>query len=299
MAPPKKTKAPPPAPMTVAWPADQIERRKIGKIRAFKNNPRTHSESQVHQIAASMLQFGWTIPVLVDETDGLIAGHGRLLAAALLVKGTLPIGKDDRGNIIQADPMPEYGDVPCLVARGWSEAQKRAYVIADNQLTLLGGWDNELLKLEFEGLAALGFDTSITGFSLADIAALNALDDGTRTEEEEALDEITGKSDGSLLALVDIAISEPRHKVEHGEIWKVGPHLLFCNSVMTEWSAWASSLDDENVIFAPYPGPFVPLGEKADEHKLIMVQPDRYIAGHLLDRYEDIKGKGLVKKVNP
>lgn len=98
-----------------------------------------------------MSEFGWTNPVLLDEQDGIIAGHGRVLAAKSL----------------------GYADAPCMVARGWSEAQKRAYVIADNKLALDAGWDDGLLKIEFGELAALNFNLELTGFSLGEIAAID------------------------------------------------------------------------------------------------------------------------------
>ena len=95
------------------------------------------------QIDASIREWGWTTPVLVDEDSTIIAGHGRVLAAQ-----TLGIGR-----------------VPVMVARGWSEAQKRAYVIADNKLALNAGWDEDLLDVEIAGLKDLGFDLDLVGFS--------------------------------------------------------------------------------------------------------------------------------------
>jgi hypothetical protein len=108
------------------WPAFQVERRKAADLKPYKNNARTHSKEQVAQIAASIREFGFTNPVLVDEADGVIAGHGRLEAAASL-------------GVVE---------VPVIVARGWSQAQKRAYVLADNQLALNAGWDENLLSSE-------------------------------------------------------------------------------------------------------------------------------------------------------
>jgi ParB-like chromosome segregation protein Spo0J len=104
-------------------------------------NARTHSAAQVDQIAASIREWGWTNPVLVDEAGSIIAGHGRVLAARKL-------------RIV---------DVPVMVAAGWTEVQKRAYTIADNKLTLNGGWDEELLGLELEELEVLGFDLDLIG----------------------------------------------------------------------------------------------------------------------------------------
>jgi ParB-like chromosome segregation protein Spo0J len=106
------------------WPADKVERRPLASLIPSARNARTHSDAQVAQIAASIREWGWTMPILVDEAGTIIAGHGRLLAAARL-------GLDQ---------------VPVMVARGWTEAQKRAYLIADNKLGLNAGWNEELLR---------------------------------------------------------------------------------------------------------------------------------------------------------
>ena len=123
------------------WPAFQVERRKVADLKPYKNNARTHSPEQVAQIAASIKEWGWTQPVLVDEADGVLAGHGRLEAAASL----------------------GIAEVPVIVASGWSEAQKRAYVLADNQLALNAGWDENLLRVEIGALGDLNFDLGLGG----------------------------------------------------------------------------------------------------------------------------------------
>ncbi len=132
------------------WPADHVERHPLSSLIPYARNARTHTDEQVAQIAASIREWGWTIPILIDDDGGIIAGHCRVLAAQRL-------GIDN---------------VPVMVAAGWSEAQKRAYVIADNKLTLNSGWDNDLLRIELDGLNELGFDLEITGFALGEIADL-------------------------------------------------------------------------------------------------------------------------------
>ena len=131
-------------------PADKVEKWKISKLIPYARNARTHSDEQIGQIAASIKEWGWTTPVLVDEQGGIIAGHGRTLAAQKL------------GMI----------EVPVMVAKGWSEAKKRAYVLADNKLALNAGWDNEMLALELSEIKDLGFDLDLTGFSTGEIAGL-------------------------------------------------------------------------------------------------------------------------------
>ncbi|MEM5373185.1 ParB/Srx family N-terminal domain-containing protein [Paraburkholderia azotifigens] len=133
-----------------AWPADQVERWPLARVRPDPRNPRTHSAAQIGQIAASMQEFGWTIPLLVDESGALIAGHGRIEAARLL----------------------ELPDAPVMVARGWSEAQIRAYRIADNKLALNAGWDASILSDELAALGSEGFAIDLLGFSNEDMARL-------------------------------------------------------------------------------------------------------------------------------
>src|SRR5215207_7067962 len=134
------------------WPADQVERRPVAALVPYARNARTHTDEQVAQIAASIREWGWTNPVLVSEDGTIIAGHGRVLAAQKL----------------------RIADVPVMVATGWTEAQKRAYTLADNKLTLNGGWDQELLGLEIGELEVLGFDLNLIGFSDDERAALAA-----------------------------------------------------------------------------------------------------------------------------
>ena len=124
------------------WPADHVERRPIGELLAYPQNPMQHSEEQIGQIAASMREFGWTMPCLVDEKGMLIAGHGRLRAAQQL----------------------GLTEVPVMTATGWTEAQKRAYRIADNQLPRLAEWDETMLRVELTDLKMADYPIELLGF---------------------------------------------------------------------------------------------------------------------------------------
>jgi ParB-like chromosome segregation protein Spo0J len=124
-----------------SWPADKVERWPIERLVPYARNARTHTPDQVDQIAASINEWGWTNPVLVGEDNTLIAGHGRVLAARKL----------------------RIAEVPVMVATGWTEAQKKAYAIADNKLALNAGWDEALLGLEIGELEGLGFDIGLLG----------------------------------------------------------------------------------------------------------------------------------------
>ena len=125
------------------WPADRVERKALRGLVPYARNARTHSEAQVAQIAGSIREWGFTMPILVDEAGSIIAGHGRVLAAERL----------------------GLGEVPVITARGWSEAQKQAYRIADNKLPMNAGWDDALLRIEVADLAGMGFDLPLLGFS--------------------------------------------------------------------------------------------------------------------------------------
>ena len=115
---------------TADWPASKIRMRKVSTLTPYARNSKTHPKSQIEKVARSIEEFGWTVPVLIAEDGGIIAGHCRILAAELL----------------------EIKTVPVMVATGWTDAQRRAYVIADNRLALDGGWDEDLLKLELKEL---------------------------------------------------------------------------------------------------------------------------------------------------
>jgi len=167
----------------------QIERVAIAALIPYARNSRTHSDAQVAQIAASIREFGFTNPVLLDEANGIIAGHGRVLAARKL----------------------GMQDVPAIRLAHLTEAQKRAYVIADNKLALNAGWDEELLRLELKDLQDLNFDVALTGFS---------------TEELDALMAPTG-TEG--LTDPDAVPEAPEHPVSvPGDVWLLGRHRLAC-----------------------------------------------------------------------
>jgi len=175
--------------MSAKWPADRVERRKVSALTPYARNSRTHSDAQVAQIAASIKEWGFTTPVLIEPDGGIIAGHGRVMAAQRL-------GLDE---------------VPVVIAEGWTEAQKRAYVIADNKLALNAGWDDQLLKIELDELAGLDFDLTLTGFDLDEIAAL----------EPEVLTE--GLTDEDAVPEV------PAQPVTvEGDVWVMGRHRLMC-----------------------------------------------------------------------
>lgn len=141
------------------WPADSRESWELERLTPYAQNARMHTDDQIERIVNSMSEWGFTIPVLVDEAGTIIAGHGRVRAAKILV---------ERGE-------EKFSRVPVMIARGWSEAQRRAYVIADNQLALASSWDMRLLALELEEVTQLGISVDLLGFSDADLASIEAV----------------------------------------------------------------------------------------------------------------------------
>jgi ParB family chromosome partitioning protein len=129
----------------------QVTYKAIHTLTPYENNSRTHSEDQIKQIVASVREFGFTNPILIDENQCIIAGHGRLLAAELL-------GIDE---------------VPTITLEGLSETQKAAYVIADNKLALNAGWNMELLGIEIEKLKGMDFNIELLGFELEELQILD------------------------------------------------------------------------------------------------------------------------------
>ncbi len=168
------------------WPADKVERRPIASLIPYARNARTHSDEQVAQIAASMKEWGWTSPVLVDEEGMIIAGHGRIMAARKL----------------------GFNEIPVMVATGWTDAQKRAYVLADNQLAMNAGWDKDLLTNELVELQGLDFDLSLIGFG--DLDALLA----EKTEGLTDPDEVPEAPANPVTVL--------------GDVWVLGRHRIIC-----------------------------------------------------------------------
>ena len=167
----------------------KITQKKVTELIPYVNNSRTHSDEQVAQIAASIKEFGWTNPILIDGDNGIIAGHGRLLAARKL----------------------GHKEVPTIELKDFTEIQKKAYIIADNRLALNAGWDNEMLTIELNDLLADGFALDILGFDPKEIAALL---------DPEVVEGLTDED-----AVPDVP-EEPKTRL--GDIYLLGNHRLMC-----------------------------------------------------------------------
>nr|DAR48105.1 MAG TPA: adenine specific DNA methyltransferase [Caudoviricetes sp.] len=169
----------------------------LEKLVPYINNARTHSPEQIKKLKSSLREFGFINPVIIDRDYGVIAGHGRILAA-------------------KEENMKE---VPCVFADHLNEAQKKAYIIADNRMAMDAGWDEELLRIEIESLQAESFDIGLTGFDEKEIADL--FSDRKEAEIEE--------DDFDLTKALEKAAF-----VERGDIWKVGRHTLMCGDATSK-----------------------------------------------------------------
>ena len=169
----------------------KLEMVKVSELIPYVNNARTHSQEQVNKLRSSLREFGFVNPVIIDADKNVIAGHGRLMAAK------------------------EEGitEVPCVLVDYLTEAQKKAYILADNRYAQDAGWDEELLRLEIEALEGMDFDVSLTGFNEDEISDLFAGADTSDTQDD------------------DFDLSDALEKaafVERGDVWQVGRHRLMC-----------------------------------------------------------------------
>ena len=208
----------------------RVEYRKVETLIPFARNPRTHSDAQVAKLAASIVEFGWTNPVLVDGSQGIIAGHGRLAAARKL----------------------GLAEVPVIELGHLTLAQKRAYVIADNRLALDAGWDEEMLAIELAELSVSGYDLTLTGFTndeieelLVDAEAGAGTDDSTDTSEDAA----------------DDVPDAPVNPVSRsGDVWQLGAHRVICGDAADATVVTALMAGDTAVLCFTSP----PYGNQRD-----------------------------------
>ena len=195
---------------------ERFEKVDIGKLVPYARNARTHNKEQIVQLRASLREFGFVSPVIIDSDYNIIAGHGRVAAAK------------EEG----------YETVPCVFAENLTEAQKRAYILADNRLAMNAGWDEEMLAVELSDLQADAFDVSLLGFTDAE---LNKLSDAAENVHEDDFD-------------VDAELAKPAFS-KLGDLWHIGKHTVICGDC-TEQDTYKRLLGDRkaNLVCtdAPY-----------------------------------------------
>lgn len=231
-----------------------IEYLSASDITPFARNSRTHSDEQVAQVAASIKEFGWTNPILIDETSTIIAGHGRLMAAQRL----------------------GLSEVPTIRLEGLTDAQKRAYVIADNKLALNAGWDEEMLAIEIGDLLEQGFDLDLTGFGEDEIGALladvNKVDEGLTNED--AVPELP---------------EAPTSKL--GDVWLLGRHRVICGD-STQIDT-ADKLTDKQLVDVVFTDP--PYGMSYGGGRAAGSTPKgARVKAHGMIKGDDLQGDSLI-----
>lgn len=172
----------------------------IDTLIPYSKNARTHSKKQIKQIADSILEFGFTNPVLIDESNNVLAGHGRLAAARLL----------------------EWKEVPTLSITHLSEKQKRAYIVADNRIAEKAGWDKEILAIELQALVDLNFDVSLTGFEIPEVDLIIGEFSPDNQDDADEEDEVPlpDKAEGPAVARA-------------GDLFRLGDHRLICGNALS------------------------------------------------------------------
>lgn len=188
-----------------------IEERSVESLKPYARNARTHSKKQIKQIAASIERFGFTNPVLIGDDESIIAGHGRVEAAKLLGRKT----------------------VPTLKLSHLNDSERRAYILADNKLALNAGWDNELLAIELQGLLADDFDLDLIGFNIAEIDFIIEDAESANPQAGDPADEVIPQSEGRAVTRM-------------GDLWLLGRHKLSCGDAQ-DIESFQRLLDDEQV----------------------------------------------------
>jgi DNA modification methylase len=191
-----------------------ITYRNVSELKPYARNARTHSRAQIKQIAESIKRFGFTNPILIDDEDQIIAGHGRAAAAKLL----------------------GHSEIPTVRLSHLSVAERRAYILADNRLAEKAGWDREILAIELQGLIDQDFEVELTGFEMGEI-------DVILEEAEEAKREASGPEDEIPEPLAGPTVSQP------GDLWILGGHRLLCADAR-ETSSYDRLLNGEKAEFA-------------------------------------------------
>ena len=192
----------------------QIKEKLVSELIPYVKNSRTHSDEQVAQIAASIKEFGWTNPILIDGENGIIAGHGRVMAARKL--------KNDK--------------VPTIELKDLTETQKKAYIIADNRLALNAGWDNEMLTIELNDLLADGFALEVLGFDPKELSALLEPEVVEGLTDEDAVPEVP---------------EEPKTRL--GDIYQLGNHRLMCGDSTSIVAVDQLMPETANMVFTDPP----------------------------------------------
>lgn len=223
----------------------------LNEVCPHPENPR---RGDVDALEASIDANGFYGALVVQRSTGhIVVGNHRFLAA-------------QKAGI---------AELPALFIDVDDERAKRIMLV-DNRAADLAGWDEDALHAMLAELSVT--DTELEGTLY------------THDEFEQLVMDSSPqpRGDGSLLAKADVTLGPPDHQVARGEVWHVGPHVLACADVLVDWPLWSPYLTGDDLVFAPYPSPYLPFSDKLEGRRLLMVQPNIYLAGHLLDKWTAI-----------
>ena len=245
----------------------------LTKLTCDERNANRGTERGQAMLESSLKRLGAGRSVLVDCQGRIIAGNKTVEQARKLGLKQVVVIETDGETLVAVQRRD-------LDLKKHKKAVELA--VADNRVAEVNlDWDSQVL-------AALDADLK---------QYWN--DDELRELLENGGEEGTGSS-GALLDTISVTIEAPKAQVEPGQVWKLGKHILVCAEVLTGWPLWKDHLDQEGVVFAPYPGPLVPFTLRADKvPKVVMVQPDTYICGHIIDRFKEVCGDAKVKRIAP
>lgn len=249
-------------------PVDPIRRVPLGELKLWDKNPRSITKERFDSLKRSMEAD----PEMMEARPLISLRDGRVIAGNMRMRAALELNWDD---------------IPTVVV-DLTEEQAITWALRDNNP--YGEYDDQgLAELLYE-LQQAEVDLDLTGFSVDDIerifeGAPPPVDDG-------------GEGDrGTELSIADVTVGDPQREVAKGEVWALGHHLLVCENVYDGWPKWVEFLTGDETLLVPYPTPTLPLTERAKVAPLVMIQPDPWLAGHVLDKYAAIHGDDSVSKL--
>lgn len=246
----------------------------LDNLELMEGNPR---KGDIDSVKRSYEAFGQRKPIVARRTG--IAENG-------LSKGIVTAGNHQ----LQAARALKWKEI-AVVFIDEDEQTSKAFSVADNRTHDLGTYDDTELKALLKEIEE--FDEALfaaTSYSLNDIEqTLSTLELDSEQGNEE--------NRGELLSLLSVAYGEPKHQVQIGDIWKLGSHIMVIADVMKDWNKWVNYLED-GLLFVPYPGPYVALTKRLDKQPSVMVQPNVYLAGHILDKYVAVHGADSVRRTH-
>lgn len=267
----------------------QVEHKTVSiyDLVPHERNYNRHPQEHVEILKGSLRRFSQVddivVKVLPGDTYKIIAHEGVSIAVL---------------QLLQAGECPHLEQCNItVVPEHWTEVDVRGYMMASNETARHSTVDETALAKLLQEQVNAGYDLLSLGSGEETLRQmLAALNEEYQGEDEDQ--KKSGQSEheaGSLLSLLNVTVAEPVHTVAPGDAWFLGQHVLLCVHVFQDWPVWTEYLTSEKCLFLPFAGPLIPLSKKAEQNTFVMVQPDPYIAGHILDRYVDIYGESSVQ----